>query len=303
MNVYDHIQQNKWKTAILMSLFLAFVVTLGYALSIVMDAPPGGILFIAGAISIVMSLVSYFAGDKIALATSGAHQITAEDNPYVYRIVENLAIAAGMPMPKVYVIPDIAMNAFATGRDPQHASIAFTTGIIEGLQNEELEAVAAHELSHVQNYDTRLMMIVSVLVGVVAMLGDILWHGHLFSGRRSSNREGGQVQLILFIVALVFIILSPIIAQLIQLAVSRKREYLADASAVLMTRYADGLASALQKIAYQNQPLAKANAATAHLFFSSPFGTSSRFRNLFSTHPPIEKRIEALRAMGGTQNI
>ncbi|MCW1930424.1 MAG: M48 family metallopeptidase [Candidatus Kerfeldbacteria bacterium] len=300
-NVYNRIQENKIKTAILISLFLAFIITLGYAYSILTDTPPQGIIFFAAMLSIIMSMVSYFAGDKIALASSRAHEVSKEANPYLYRIVENVSIAAGLPTPKVYVINDPAMNAFATGRNPKLASIAFTTGIIEGLENEELEAVAAHELSHVKNYDTRLMMIVAVLVGAITLIGDLVWHGHLFGGRRSSNREGGQAEAILAIVALVFLILSPIIAQLIQLAVSRKREYLADASAVLLTRYAQGLASALQKIGAQGTPMRNANGATAHLYFSNPFGSGSRFRNLWSTHPPIEKRIAALREMGNVK--
>lgn len=298
MNVYDRIQENKIKTAILISLFLAFIIAVAYAFSILTDTPPEGIVFFAALISIVMSLTSYFAGDRIALASSGAQPVSKEESPYLYRIVENVAITAGLPTPKVYVIPDQAMNAFATGRKPELASIAFTTGIIQGLENEELEAVAAHELSHIKNYDTRLMMIVAVLVGAITLIGDMMWRGRLFGGRRSNNREGGQAEAVLAIVALVFLILSPIIAQLIQLAVSRKREYLADASAVLLTRYAEGLATALQKIETQNQPMSHANGATAHLFFSNPFGSGSTFRNLWSTHPPIEARIRALREMG-----
>lgn len=299
-NVYEQIQSNKWKTAILISLFLACILGLGYALSIVMDAPPEGVIFFAGIISIVMSLISYFAGDKIALSASGAQEIHKEDNPYVFRIVENISITAGLPTPRVYIIPDAAMNAFATGRKPETASIAFTSGIIEGLENEELEAVAAHEMSHIRNYDTRLMMMIAVLVGCITLIGDMMWRGRFLSHKRSSNNNngGGQVELILMIVAIVFIVLSPIIAQLIKLAVSRRREYLADASAVLLTRYADGLASALQKIEAQGVPLQHANGATAHLYFSNPFGKKGGFRSLWSTHPPTEARIRALREMG-----
>lgn len=272
-------------------------------MSIIMDAPPGGVIFFAGIISIIMSLISYFAGDKIALSSSGAKEIKSEDNPYVFRIVENIAITAGLPTPRVYIIQDAAMNAFATGRKPELASIAFTTGIIEGLENEELEAVAAHEMSHIRNYDTRVMMIVAVLVGSITLLGDMMWRGRFLSRRRSSsNRSSGQAELILMIVAIVFVILSPIIAQLIQLAVSRKREYLADASAVLLTRYSEGLASALEKIDAQGVPMQNANGATAHLYFSNPFGKKGSFRNLWSTHPPAQERIRLLREMGGIQN-
>lgn len=285
-----------------MSLFLACILALGYAVSIVMDAPPGGVILLAGLISIVMSLISYFAGDKIALSSSGAKEIKSEDNPYVFRIVENIAITAGLPTPRVYIIQDPSMNAFATGRKPELASIAFTTGIIEGLENEELEAVAAHEMSHIKNYDTRVMMIVAVLVGSITLLGNMMWHGRFLSHRKSSNNKAGQVELVLMIVAIVFIILSPIIAQLIQLAVSRKREYLADASAVLLTRYSEALATALEKIDAQGAPLQRANGATAHLYFSNPFGKKGSFRNLWSTHPPAKERIRLLREMGGIQH-
>ena len=228
--------------------------------------------------------------------------MSKEDSTYVWNKVENLSVTAGIPMPKIYIMEDPVMNAFATGRDPKHASIALTTGIINGLQNEELEAVIAHELSHVRNYDTRLMAIVVVLVGVIALFGDWMFRARLFGfrSRRSNNREGGQVEMILLLVGVVFIILSPIIAQLIKLAISRRREYLADASAVLLTRYADGLASALEKVGAQQGGgrMAKANHATAHLYFSNPFGARS-FSSLWSTHPPIEDRIKALREIGG----
>jgi heat shock protein HtpX len=252
-------------------------------------------------ISLFMSLFGYFGGSSMALVSSGAKQISKEDSTYVWNMVENLCIAVGMPMPKIYIINDPVMNAFATGRDPKHASIALTTGIINGLENEELEGVIAHELSHVRNYDTRLMTVVVVLVGVIALFGDWFFRARLFGmgDRRGNNRESGQIQLILMLVGIVFVVLSPIIAQLIKLAISRRREYLADASAVLMTRYADGLAGALQKIGAQSGKLQHANHATAHLYFSNPFGKQNR-SNLWSTHPPIQDRIAALRKMSGT---
>lgn len=299
MNVYQQIQRNKWRTAVLISVFIALILALSWFGGAYYGADPYGALGVGIMISLFMTLFSYFGGSSMALLTAGAHQITKEDNPYLWNIVENLSITAGLPMPKVYVIPDNAMNAFATGRDPQHASIAFTTGILQGLKNEELEGVAAHELSHVQNYDTRIMTIVVVLVGVIALFADWMFRAHFFMGGRSNNRRGGgQVELILMVVGLVLVILSPIIAELIKLAVSRRREYLADASAVLLTRYADGLARALEKIGAQGSKLARANHATAHLYFSNPFG-SRGFSKLWSTHPPIEDRIRALRAMGG----
>jgi heat shock protein HtpX len=202
-----------------------------------------------------------------------------------------------MPVPKVYLIDSPALNAFATGRDPEHASIAVTTGIMQALENEELEGVIAHELSHIKNYDIRVMTLVVVLVGAISLIGNMFWRGHMFGGRRrSSDREGGQLGAILMITGLVFIILSPIIAELIKLAISRRREYLADASGALLTRYPEGLARALEKIQASNTPLASASTATAHLYISNPL-TGQSISALFSTHPPIEERIKRLRTM------
>jgi len=244
-----------------------------------------------------MTFFSYFAGDKVALATSGAKPITKEDNPYVYRLVENLCITAGLPLPKIYIINDPTINAFATGRDPAHASIAITQGAIDKLENTELEGVIAHELSHVKNYDIRLMMVVIILVGIIALVSDWLMRG-FFWGRRS-ERERDQLSAILMIIGIVLAILSPLIAQLIQLAISRKREFLADADGALLTRYPAGLANALEKIGLANKlPLKTANNATAHLYIANPFGQSQKFlSNLFSTHPPLEERIAQLRQM------
>lgn len=298
MTVYQQIASNKRKTVFLMAVFFALVVLLGYFAGELWGT--GGVsgLTIAGIIAIVMGLVSYFAGDKVSLATAGAKELTDKEQfPYVWRMVENLSITAGLPMPRIFIIQDPAMNAFATGRDPAHASIALTTGLIGGLENEELEGVIAHELSHVKNYDTRLMMIVVVLVGVITLIADWSLRARLFGRGR---REGGQIQLIILIVGIAFIILSPFIAQLIKLAVSRKREYLADASAVLLTRYAEGLANALRKISSQGAQLQHANHATAHLYIANPF-RNSNFSKLWSTHPPVEDRIAALSQMGGNQ--
>ncbi len=294
--MYNQITANKRKSFFLIFFFMAFVLALGWFFGEYFDYGYGAVVF-AGMIAVFMTLTSYFAGDKIALTASGAHPIKKEDNPYVYRMVENLAIATGIPTPKVYMINDPAMNAFATGRDYQHASIAVTTGIIDALENEELEGVIAHELSHIKNYDVRVMMLVAVLAGVIVLLSDILFRAHLFGGRRSDdNRAGGAIA----IIGLVLLILSPVFAQLIKLAVSRKREFLADASGALLTRYPEGLARALEKIGAQNRPLNKASNATAHLFISNPFGahTGKALANLFSTHPPIEERVKALRSMG-----
>ena len=293
---YSHIDSNKRKTVILVTIFIIFVLLLGWLFGYLTESGYYG-LILAGIIAIVMSLFGYFSGDKVALVTAGAHQIKEKGaNPYVWRIVENLCITAGLPMPKVYLIDDPAPNAFATGRDPKHASIALTTGIIERLENEELEGVIAHELSHIKNYDIRLMTIVIVLVGVVALLAELLIRINIFGGSRNNRSGGGQIGVILILVGLFLAILSPLIAKLIQLAISRKREFLADADATLLTRYPEGLAKALGKINEYKQPLRRANNATAHLYISNPFSGKKRFLSkLFSTHPPMEERIKALR--------
>ena len=279
--------------------FIAVVILIGWIFSQLTDLGVSGV-FLAAIISIVTALVGYFGGDRLALATAGAKgPIAKNDNPYLYRLVENLTIGAGLPLPKIYVIPEPAINAFATGRNPQHASIAVTAGAIEKLENEELEGVIAHELSHIKNYDILLMTVVIVLVGLIALLSDWFiriqfWGG----GRKNDSRSGGQIQVILLVVGLVLLILSPIIGKIIQLAVSRKREFLADASGSLLTRYPEGLAKALEKIAAENMPLKKANNATAHLYLASPFGRAKHLMSkLFATHPPIEERIAALRKM------
>jgi heat shock protein HtpX len=294
--MYQQIDSNKHKTILLVAIFIGFVLLLGWTYGYVTNTGYDG-LIIAAILSLVMTIFSYYAGDKIALTTAGAKPISHDENKYVYHLVENLCITAGLAMPKIYVIPDPGINAFATGRDPQHASIAITQGAIDKLANEELEGVIAHELSHVKNYDIRLMMVVLVLVGIIALLADWLMRGFLW--RKSDDRNSGQLGMILFIVGIVLAILSPLIAQLIQLAVSRRREYLADADGALLTRYPQGLANALEKISLENiKPLKKANNATAHLYIANPFGQTKKFMSgLFSTHPPIEDRIAKLRAM------
>jgi heat shock protein HtpX len=289
--MYSQIDSNKRKSALLITIFLVLVIFLGYIIGQATGYGYNGIL-IAVIISIIMTLVSFYSGDKIALASAGAQgPIAQADNPYVYRLVENLSITAGLPMPKIYIIEDPAMNAFATGRDPKNASIALTTGIIKNLQNEELEGVIAHELSHVKNYDIRLMMLVIVLVGAITLLTDWFLRFNFFG--RSHNRESNGN--IFALVGLVLAILSPLFAQLIKLAISRKREFLADASGALLTRYPEGLARALEKIS-QNANIARVNKATAHLYIASPF-SKKNISNLFSTHPPIDDRIQALRKM------
>lgn len=294
--MYKQIDSNKRKTVILITIFIVFVLFLGWFYGQITNTGYIG-LGIAIIISLVMAIFSYFSGDKVALATAGAKKIEKKNNPYVYRMVENLCITAGLPLPKVYIINDPNINAFATGRDPKHASIAITQGAIDKLENEELEAVIAHELSHIKNYDIRLMMVVIVLLGIIVLLADWLIRGFLWGKADSDSRDklGG----ILIIAGIILAILSPLIAQLIQLAVSRKREYLADADGALLTRYPQGLANALEKIKKTNQmPLKKANNATAHLYIANPFGQTKKFLvKAFSTHPPIEERIAKLRKM------
>lgn len=292
--MYSQIDSNKRKTTLLITIFLVFIIGLGWFLGVYMGYGYE-ITILAVMISFLMTLISYYSGDKVALASTGAKAIQKEDNPYVYRMVENLAITAGIPTPKVYIIDSPAMNAFATGRDPEHASIALTTGIISALENQELEGVIAHEMSHIKNYDIRVMMIVVVLVGSISLLSNIFFRARLFGGKRDSNNNGGgQIGAIIMLVGVVLLILSPLIAELIKLAISRKREYLADASGSMLTRYPEGLASALEKISQSNIPLKTASAATAHLFISNPLKKQS-LTALFSTHPPIEDRIKKLR--------
>ncbi len=294
--MYKEIDSNKRKTVFLMGIFLIFVISVGYLLAWYFDN--FFILFIAVVVAITQALISYYYSDSITLMISGAREAPRYE-PFLtlHREVENLAIAAGIPKPRLYIIEDSAPNAFATGRDPEHAVIAVTTGLLDKLDKQELEGVIAHEMSHIGNYDIRLMTIVVVLVGVVALLSDFFlrwtWFG---GGRRRDNDGGGQLQLILFIVAIVLAILAPIAATLIQLAVSRKREFLADASGSLLTRYPEGLASALEKIAKDPEPLEVANRATAHLYIENPI-KKQNISALFSTHPPVEERIKRLRAM------
>ena len=300
MTIYSQIAANKTKTFVIIGLFVIFITTILYIYG---NATGYGLSFVGLALIIsgIMGFASFYYSDKVILGMSKARQIKKSDYPELYRIVENLCIGGGIPMPKVYIIQDSAPNAFATGRDPKHAVICATTGIMEKLNKIELEGVIAHELSHIRNFDIRLMAIVVVLVGLVALLADFfmrsLWYG---GGRRDSRQGSNSAQGIFLLIGIILAILSPIIATLIQLAVSRKREFLADASGVLLTRYPEGLASALEKIGKDKEPLEVANNATAHLYIANPFKgkiSGSWFANLFNTHPPIEERIRILRSM------
>ncbi len=292
--MYNEITSNKRRTAILMVIFTAVILLISYTVGQMNGGGYSG-LAIAACFSLVMTLVSYFSGDKIALASSGAKTIAKADNPYLYRLVENLSIAEGQPMPRLYMMDDRSINAFATGRDPAHASVAVTRGALEKLTSEELEGVLAHELSHIKNYDVRLMTVVSALLGTIIILGNLVWRMRLFGGRRDSRDNGNAL---FMVVGLILLFLSPIIGQLIQLAISRRREFLADAAGALLTRYPEGLARALEKIMKENIPLERANAGTAHLFISNPFGKDSTVQKLFMTHPPLIERIAILRKMG-----
>ncbi|MCC7522971.1 M48 family metallopeptidase [Candidatus Uhrbacteria bacterium] len=294
--MYSHIASNRRKTWLLIALFTGVLAAAGYVYGAIEGSGPAGLLF-ALVLSLGMTAFSWFAGDKVVLWSAGAKRIESREQlPYLWNIVENLCLTSGMPMPALYVIDDPAPNAFATGRDPSRASVAFTTGIIQLLENEELEGVAAHELSHIKNLDVRYMMLVAVMVGALTIMGD--WFFRIGFMRRSGR---GSNNGIFVVIGLVFLILSPIIGEIIKLAVSRRREYLADASGALLTRYPEGLARALEKISTYSRPLESASTATAHLWISSPFGPTrqnrSWFANLFSTHPPVEDRVKQLRLM------
>ncbi len=298
-NLYDLAGQNVRKTWLLFAVFIAIVIGLGYYLSIYYNSP--AILYGAIFFAIFQSVLSYWFSDKIVLSMTGAKKASREDNRELWNIVENLSITAGLPMPKVYIINDPVPNAFATGRDKKHAVVAVTTGILSILNKVELEGVIAHELSHIGNKDMLVSTVVVVLVGFITLLSDMFMRSQIFRGGNSENRSGGgEVKGVLLIVGMVLMILSPIIATLIQLSISRRREYLADASGALLTRYPEGLASALEKIGANSGKMKLANNATAHLFISNPFGVTggkigNTIQNLFSTHPPIEKRIAVLR--------
>lgn len=299
-NVYTHQSSNVAKTYLLMAIFLAVIGALGYFFAEYYESP--GILYLAIFFSIVMNIASYWWSDKIVLGISKARPASRQEFFDLYTLTENLSITAGLPMPKLFVIDDPAPNAFATGRNKEHAAVAVTTGLLQRLDKSELEGVIAHELSHIGNRDILLMSAVVVLVGFVSILSDMFLRGMIFGGSRDNDNKSGGV---LAIVGLVLIILSPIIATLIKLAISRRREYLADASGALLTRYPAGLASALQKISSYAAPMKHAHTATAHMFISNPLprlrsgqvGLGQSLTSLFQTHPPVEKRIQILREM------
>lgn len=300
---WDQVSGNVFKTWLIMFFFSVFTVAVIYVIAQGFGYGEVGGLGLTGFALImagIMNFVSYYWSDKIVLGISGAKLVQKKDNLELYRTVENLCIAAGLPLPKIYIIDDTATNAFATGRDPKHAAIAFTKGILQKLDKQELEGVTAHELSHVGNRDTLLMAVVSILVGTIALLSDFFMRSMWFGGNRNSDSKGSNT--IFLVLAIVAAILAPIVATLIQLAVSRRREFLADASGVLLTRYPEGLARALQKISSDREVLEVANRGTAHLYIINPLkGSDAKawLAGLFNTHPPIESRLKALREMEG----
>ncbi len=296
MTLYSHAESNVRRTWLLMTGFLVFIIAIGWLFSYLLDTSI--ILIIAVVLSIAMSFGSYWYSDKLVLRMTNARPIEKRDNPELYRLVENLCITAGLPLPKIYIIQESQPNAFATGRDANHAVVAVTRGLLEKLERAELEGVIAHELSHIGNKDMFLQTVIVVLAGVVAILSNMFLRISFYGGgRRDSKGSAGVILLVLGILAA---ILAPLAASLIRLAISRKREFLADASGALLTRYPEGLARALEKIAADPNQMRKANNSTAHLFISNPFrGEQKRsfFTKLFMTHPPTEERIAALRGM------
>ncbi len=290
--MYHQIDSNKRKTILFLGLFLIFVIGIGWVFGVVLDRV--WILPVAVAVAVIQALISYYYSDKIALTVSRAQEVPRKE-PFLelHRLVENLSITAGIPKPKVYLIDDSAPNAFATGRDPKHAALAVTSGLLEKLNKSELEGVISHEISHIDNYDIRLMTIIVVLYGFVALISDWFLRSLWFRNRDERGSNG-----LFLLVGIVLAILAPLAALLIQLAISRKREYMADASGALLTRYPAGLASALQKIVADREPLEVANRATAHLYIANPLkGQKIGISGLFSTHPPVADRIKKLKAM------
>ena len=297
----DRIAVNKRNSLLLIAAFLALITVFGYIIGYAWLGNPAEAVFglvLALVVGTVSGLATYYGGDRMVLAASHAREVTHDEAPVLFNVVEEMTIAAGLPMPKVYIIDDTAPNAFATGRDPEHASVAVTSGLLEKLNRDELQGVIAHEMSHVGNFDIRYAMLVGILVGTTVLISDFFLRGLWFGGGRRREGGGGQAQLIMMAIAIVLAILAPIFARLLQLSISRQREYLADASAVQLTRNPKALADALQKISGDQEVLEVANRATAHLYIVNPIKKfEKRAKGIFSTHPPIEERIKILRSM------
>ncbi|MEK7087394.1 MAG: zinc metalloprotease HtpX [Patescibacteria group bacterium] len=302
MTLYTERSKNIYKTWLLMAIFFGVVIGIGWVFAQVYGNP--GILYIAVAFSIFMNVLSYWFSDKIVLKMHKAKPVDLKSNPELYRVLENLTIAAGLPMPGFYIIEDPAPNAFATGRNPKNAVVAVTTGLMEKLDRSELEGVLAHELSHIGNRDMLVSTVAVVLVGFIAILSDMFMRSLWFGGMRSRDNNDSRAGGILIIIGIALSILAPIIASLIHLAISRRREFLADTSGALLTRYPEGLANALEKISAHSRPMKTASNATAHLFLENPFGADSKkdkktpwLVKIFSTHPPVEERIKILKGL------
>jgi heat shock protein HtpX len=307
--MYENIASNKRKTAFIIVLFIIFIAALGFAIGIYFDYRYGVsgaysimLMIFALVFAVIVSFASYYYSDKLVLQMTRAYPLTREQDTRVYYMVEGLSIAAGLPVPKIYVIEESGMNAFTTGRNPSNSVLVLTRGIMNNLNDEELKGVIAHELSHIKNYDILLGTIIVILVGMVTIISNIMFRSFIFGGgRRSSssrNSDGGILNLIFLVIGLLLIILSPLIAAVIRFAVSRQREYLADSNGALITRYPAGLANALRKISAYSE-VSTANNATAHMFISNPFGKNTKvmFSSLFNTHPPIEERVRRLEKM------
>ncbi len=298
MNLYNQSESNIRKTWFYLFFFLVFIIAIGWVISYFLDSP--AILYFAVILSIGLNFFAYWYSDRIVLKISRAKPVEKKDNPELYRLVENLCLAAGLPFPKIYIIDSPQPNAFATGRNPKHGVVAVTRGLLEKLERTELEGVIAHELSHIGNRDMLLQTVVVVLVGMVVIMTDFFFRISFWGGIRGRSREGGQIRLIMILISLALAILAPIFATLIKLAISRKREFLADSSAALLTRYPEGLARALEKISADHSSLKVATDATSHLYIASPFRgkeKSSWLRRLFATHPPTQERVKSLRGM------
>lgn len=299
--MYDAIAANRRNTLLLIVVMTAVLMLIGYAFGLYVGLGEGG-LIIAAIVAALWIGISYFHGDSILLSASRAREIQKADHPQLFNVVEELTIAAGLPMPKIYIIEDSAPNAFATGRDPHNASVAITRGLLEKLNRQELQGVMAHELAHIQNRDILYATLIGAIAGAIILLSDVFLRTLRFGGRgrssKSNKDRGGGGVAVIVLVGMILAILAPVIARLLQLAVSRQREYLADASAALMTRYPEGLASALEKIARDPDPLEVASRATQHLYIVNPFEKERwSLDSLWSTHPPLEERIKRLRAM------
>jgi len=300
MTLYTHVSQNKFNSALLLTIFLVFTITASYFIGQAFDIP--WLLPFVVVVSSVQAWVSYYYSDQIALSIAHALPLDEQQYQAVHNLVENLTITAGLPKPKLYIIDDSAPNAFATGRNPDHASLAVTSGLLEKLDKTELQGVLAHELAHIGNYDIRFMTMVVVLLGIITMISDFALRSTWYR-RGGSSRDDNQAQLVIMIIGILLAILAPLVATLIQLAISRKREFLADSTGALLTRYPEGLANALKKISADTEPLEVANKGTAHLYFANPLKgpnqKTSWVASLFMTHPPVEQRIKALLEGGG----